>query len=120
MKILIADDEVEATEVLVKYLKKRAAVVDSVADGEDALRLIKKQEYDLIISDINMPGLTGLEILRYVKDNHLKAKVVLLTGYPCVDSNLAKTLRADEYLEKPTALEAIGKIVEKYTPSDQG
>lgn len=114
MKILIADDEIEIVDVLRKYLEAREISIDYVLDGEKALQLIKKKNYDIIFLDINMPGLTGIEILRYVKDGNIKAKVVFLTGYPCITEDFAKALRADEYLVKPISLKVIGKIVDKY------
>ncbi|MCX5681969.1 MAG: response regulator [Candidatus Omnitrophica bacterium] len=117
MKILIADDEVETTEILLKFLKRKGVLADCAFDGDEALRLVKKEDYDIVFLDIEMPGITGLEILRYIKDNHKKAKVVLVTGYSCVDLKFAKALRADEYIEKPISLQGIESIIDKYTPS---
>jgi YesN/AraC family two-component response regulator len=91
--------------------------VDCALDGKKALSLIKKQDYDIVFLDINMPELGGVEILRYVKDNNMKAKVVFLTGYPCINENFAKALRADEYLDKPVDLKVISEIIDNYMSS---
>ncbi len=117
MKILICDDEIEIINVLRKYLKSKGCGVEYALDGEEGLKLIKSGDYGIVFLDINMPGLTGFEILRYVKDNNIKTKVVFLTGYPCVDKDFAERLRADGYLEKPVDLKVIGDIVDKYTSS---
>ncbi|MEI6862990.1 MAG: response regulator [Candidatus Omnitrophota bacterium] len=116
MKILVCDDEIEIVNIMKEYLKSKGCDVEYALDGKKGLDLIKSMEYDLVFLDINMPEMTGIEVLRYVKDNNIKTKVVFLTGYPCVDENFAKALRADEYLEKPVDLKAIGEIVDKYIP----
>ncbi|MDO8536319.1 MAG: response regulator [Candidatus Omnitrophota bacterium] len=115
MKILLADDEIRIVTLVRKFLKQRGLPADLASDGKEALELIKKHDYDLIFLDINMPELTGLDILKYIKENKIGAVVVLLTGYPGVDKNFCKALGADEYLEKPVDLKAIGDIIDKYT-----
>ena len=114
MKILIADDEERIVDILRKFLESKGLRVDYALDGKKVLDLIKEQDYDIVFLDINMPELTGFEILRYVKDNKMRVKVVFLTGYPCVDEKFCKTLRVDEYLEKPVDLKVIEEIVVKY------
>ena len=116
MKILIVDDEVEIVNTLSKFIENKGLPVDCELDGKEGLELIKKRDYDIVFLDINMPGLTGFEVLRYIKDNHIKAKVIFLTGYPEVNEDFCKTLRADEYLEKPIDLKAIENIINKYMP----
>ena len=117
MRILVADDEAGLVDIMRNYLEGKGLVVDCALDGKSALRLIKEQDYDIVFLDINMPELTGVEVLRFIKDNHIRAKVVFLTGYPYIDENLARLLRADEYLEKPISLKAIEEVITKYTPS---
>ncbi len=117
MKILICDDEIEIVNALKKYLKLKGCDVEYALDGGKGLELLKSGGYDIVFLDINMPELTGIEVLRYVKDNNVKTKVVFLTGYPCINEKFAKALRADEYLEKPVDLKVIGEIVDKYTQS---
>lgn len=116
MKILIADDEKSIVGILVKYLTKKGLSVDSALDGDEALKLIMEREYDIVFLDIDMPGLSGLEILRYTKENNIRSKMVLLTGYPRAKEDFTETLQADEYLEKPVKLEVIGNILDKYSP----
>lgn len=120
MKILVADDEMRIVDILRKFLQEKGQWVEYALDGPEALKLIKKNDYDIIFLDLNMPEVTGFEILRYCKENHLKAKVVLLTGYPDVTDSFCKKLKADEYLEKPIDLKMIGEIVDKYLLSQGG
>jgi len=115
MKILICDDETEIVNALEKYLKSKGCDVGCALDGKKGLELLKSGGYDIVFLDVNMPELTGFEVLRYVKDNNIKTKVIFLTGYPCVNEDFAKKLRVDEYLEKPIDLKVIGEIVDKYT-----
>jgi len=114
MKILIADDEAQIVEVLKKFFKGKGLLVDCAPDGKEALRLIKEKDYDIAFLDVSMPGLNGLELLRHIKDNKIKTKVILLTAYPDLNEEFCKTLRADEYLRKPIDLKAIGAVIEKY------
>ncbi len=115
MKILICEDEAEVAEILKKYLKYKGFDADHAINGRIALELIKSRDYGIIFLDINMPELTGIEILKYMKENRIKSKVIILTGYPGVDSDFCISLGADKYLEKPVNLELIGEIVDKYT-----
>ena len=118
MKILICDDEIEIVNVLKKYLESKGLLVNYALDGKEALDLIMREtSYSVVFLDINMPEFNGIEILKYIREHHVKTKVVVLTGYPGVTSNFCKILGADEYLEKPIDLETIGKIVDKYTSS---
>jgi CheY-like chemotaxis protein len=121
MRILIADDSAADTELLVRAMKKCSEsenlLIENVPDGKKALTSLKTGDYDIAFLDVNMPELTGYEVLRYVKDNNIRTKVVFLTGYPDIDENFAKLLRVDEYVEKPIDIKAIEEIINKYRPA---
>lgn len=114
MKILIADDEKEAADLIKKFLAKKNYDTDVAYDGERALELIKLNKYDLVFLDHNMPEVTGLELIKYIKENTPDTKTVMITGYPDMASFAAKELGADEYLTKPFKLKDIEDIVDKY------
>ncbi|MFH2137502.1 MAG: response regulator [Candidatus Omnitrophota bacterium] len=114
MKILIADDEKEITQNLQEFLRRKGYVADVAFDGREALDLIKEVDYDLIFLDYNMPELTGLELIKYVKEHNEKTKTVMLTGYPLMEGFFAKAVGADEYLDKPYQFKDIEQIIEKY------
>ena len=86
MRILIAEDSRADAELFTRalrpFMESKGLLVDYVWDGEEAMRSIKKESYDLLFLDMSMPGPTGIEILRYMKANHRKEKVIILTGYP--------------------------------------
>lgn len=116
MKMLICEDEIGVAHVLKKYLKYKGFDSDHALDGKAALELIKSRSYAMVFLDINMPELTGIEILKFMKKNHNKAKVIILTGYPGVTKDFCISLGADRYLEKPIDLKVIGEIIDEYIP----
>ncbi len=119
--ILIAEDSAADAELfqraLKPFMKTKHLILENAWDGEEALGKIKNRDYDIVFLDMSMPGPTGIEILRYIKDHHKKEKVVIITGYPDLNDLFCKQLGADEYLTKPATSEAIGAILEKYIPS---
>jgi CheY-like chemotaxis protein len=120
MRILVAEDSAADAELFARELRpfkeNKSLVVDCVLDGDQALALIKKENYDIVFLDVSMPGFTGIEILRYIKEHHRSEKVIILTGYPDVGDHFCKMLGADEYMEKPLGREMLKAILEKYAP----
>ena len=115
MKILIVDDERAYTEFLSERLTRLGNLVECAADGKSALELIKINKYDLMIMDHNMPGLTGLELVKYIKKNNISGKTVMITGYSDINENLMKMVGVDEYITKPVKMADIDRIVKKYS-----
>ncbi|MCP4653627.1 MAG: response regulator [Candidatus Omnitrophica bacterium] len=115
MKIIVADDRKDAAGALEALLSKRGHDVDVVYDGQLALKKIKKNDYDLAFLDQDMPGLTGLEVVKYVKEHEMAIKTVILTGYPEIEDFFVKALGADEYVRKGNPLEDIKRILDKYS-----
>lgn len=113
MRILVADDEKEFVDFLKDVLIERGHEADTAHDGEEALGLIKKNRYDVLFLDHNMPGLTGLEIVEYVKENKIKSKTVIFTGYEPMSEKFARAVGADEYLEKPIAIKDVEAILKR-------
>ena len=120
MRILVAEDSAADAELFARELRpfkeSKGLAVDCVLDGDQALALIKKENYDIVFLDVSMPGFTGIEILRYIKEHHRSEKVIILTGYPDVGDHFCKMLGADEYMEKPLGREMLKAILEKYAP----
>src|SRR6185369_1448168 len=113
-KILVADDEESMRWVLSKALKKKGFNVDLARDGEEALRFIKENSYDLAILDIKMPGLSGLELLDRVKEDHSDLFVVVMTAEASMKNAVEAMKRgAYDYLTKPFDLSVIDAVVEK-------
>ena len=119
MKILIADDEKSYAELLADRLIQGGNVVECAHDGRSALELIKKNKYDIMIFDHNMPDLTGLELVKYIKDNNISGKTIMITGYSEIDVALMKAIGVDEYITKPVKIVDIDKIIKKYSKAGE-
>ncbi|MFH1062227.1 MAG: response regulator [Candidatus Omnitrophota bacterium] len=117
MKILIADDTQEIVSLMRDFLKKKSHDVDIADNGKQALAMIMKNNYDLAFMDHNMPEMTGLELVKFIKANNIPTKTVILTGYSGMKDFFAKSVGADEYLSKPCELEDIALILDKYDPN---
>ena len=115
MRILIADDERDFVALLKDSVIGNEHSVDFAYDGRKALILMKENKYDLIFVDHNMPELTGLELIKFAKENKLTAKMVMITGYEEMEDFFAKQIGADEFLTKPVKVEDIKAIIDKYS-----
>lgn len=113
MRILIVDDEQEIVNSLQHFFSKKGCNVDTAINGKQALDFIASKEYDFIFLDHNMPELTGLEVIKQMKKNGVKAKTYMLTAYREIDADLALAVGADGYLEKPLDLNCLNDIVFK-------
>ena len=101
-KILVVDDEPTVRQSIREALAAEGTQVDSVPSGEEALRLEGVEEYGLIIADLMMPGLSGLDLLRKLRERGSRAKVVVVTGYPTLlMAQQAVKMGAFEFLAKP-------------------
>ncbi len=114
MQILVADDNKELRDILQMFLEKKGYKVKVVSSGDAALEELRTENYDLAFIDHNMPEVTGLELVKFVKQNNLKTKTVILTGYPAMRDFFAKSIGADDYISKPCSLDEVEKIVVKY------
>ncbi len=112
--ILVVDDERTTRLSLSEIFTLRGAITATAADGQEALDLIAHQTYDLIVLDIKMPGVSGLQVLDTVQQQSPATIVVLLTAHATVDSAI-RALRqgAFDYLLKPAQPHAIIEVVER-------
>jgi len=115
-RFLIADDHAVVRKGL-KLIMKEAfpnAVIAEVADAEELLKKVMKEEWDLVISDISMPGRSGLDVLQQIRQNHPKLPVLFLSMHP-EDQYAIRVLKAGAsgYLNKETASEELVKAVNR-------
>ncbi|HEY9161126.1 MAG TPA: response regulator [Desulfomonilia bacterium] len=111
-KILIVDDSQELTEVIHEYMEACGFIVDTTTESTDALRLIAANGYDVIVSDIHMPGMDGLELMGLIKDRHPDLPVVLITGYSISEARkIALEKGADAFVAKPFHMKEILDVV---------
>lgn len=113
-RLLLVDDEEQFRQTLGKRLKEYGYDVDGVGTGMDALEVLGKQPVDVVVLDIRMPGLSGLETLAEVRKRNLGVEVILLTGHSDVPSAIeGMRLGAFDYLMKPHDFQSLlAKIAE--------
>jgi len=107
-RLLLVDDEIPFTTNLLRLLSRRGYDVSAVYDGDSALRIVREQEFDVVILDQNMPGKDGISVLRELKLKKPHLEVVILTGYGSIDLALnGFDLGAYDYTTKPIQLSAL-------------
>lgn len=101
-KILVVDDEISVCKSIVNALESEQYIVDMALSGEEALKKEAKSKYDVIVTDLMMPGISGMNLLREIKKKGSIAKVIMITGYPSIKSAVeAIKLGAFDYIPKP-------------------
>ena len=110
-RVLVVDDEEDFRETIVKRLQKRKMTAQGAESGEKALDLIDAQPFDVVVLDVKMPGLDGIETLREIKKKKPLIEVILLTGHASMESGIEGIkLGAFDYVMKPANLD---ELVEK-------
>ena len=105
MNILIVDDETEFLELVGKRLARRGMDVTTASSGEEALTLAEGRVFDVVVLDVKMPGIHGLETLRRLRVMHPTMPVLLLTGHASLGSAVSgMELGAFDYMLKPVAI----------------
>lgn len=118
MKILIIEDEPELVKSLTSYLREESYVCESAIDYDAALNKIELYDYDCILLDISLPGGSGLDLLKHLKQNNKLEGVLIISAKNSVDDRVAGLqLGADDYLPKPFHLSElsarIGAIIRR-------
>ena len=113
LKVLIVDDEENTRLALSRYLSGQSCQIAAATDGGTALRQLNHQSFDLVITDINMPGMNGLQFLDQMMHRHPAVPVIMMTAYAGIDSYLqSKNLGAFEYLVKPVRLADLKTLID--------
>ena len=101
--VIIIDDELDILEVLERFLSRTGKlIVETYSNPEAALNRLREKQYDLILSDIMMPQVSGMDILKEVKSLNPNSKIVLMTAYSNQNRiDTSEKYGVDEYLEKP-------------------
>lgn len=115
-RVLIVDDEDDFRETIVKRLKSRKIIAEGAEDGKKALELIENNTFDVIVLDVKMPGMDGIETLRHIKSKNPRIEVIILTGHASVEFGIkGMQLGAFDYVMKPAPLaELLDKIRQAY------
>lgn len=113
-KILVVDDEVLMRNFLIEALKRNGLEAVAAENGMKALNLLKEQSFDLIITDMKMPSVTGMDVLKAVKDISPRTLVIIVTAFGTIENAVEAMQRgAFHYLIKPFSLESLMANIEK-------
>ncbi len=114
ISILVVDDEPMLRDLLTKILTREGFRVDAAVDGEEAVEKMNREQYKLVVSDIEMPRMNGFELLKIIKRDFPETAVIMMTAFG--DSSSVKdclVLGADEYITKPFKSFEINLVVER-------
>ncbi|RJP16648.1 MAG: response regulator [Candidatus Abyssobacteria bacterium SURF_5] len=122
--ILLVDDDQEFRKAMKKMFEKSGYDVTVAADGQEALVALSGKSFDLIISDLRMPNLNGMELMEELKRRKINLPVIFITAYGEVESYMdLMNLGAFEYINKPVKgheiLGVVRKALESASPSDR-
>lgn len=113
-RILVVDDEISICEIVSAYLQKSGYTVFPAQNAEQAIRILQEREVDIVLSDIKMPGMSGVDLLKWIKEYNSFLPVIITTGFPTLDTAIeALKLGAYDYLTKPFHLEEIREKVSR-------
>lgn len=113
-RVLVVDDEEDLRRLLSDIVTKAGYEVMSASDGEEAIGLVKQSRYDVALLDIQMPNMSGIEVLRYLQKNSKNTKSIILTGYADLKHAMeAREFGAQDFISKPYKLEDVLATIER-------
>jgi two-component system response regulator PilR (NtrC family) len=111
-RMLIVDDEEAIRELLKKFFRQEGFEVWEARNGTETLKLVKRKKFDVVLTDLKMPGLDGLGVLEKIRETSSTTAVLILTGYPTSESTVrALELSSDGYVTKPINLDQLKNLV---------
>jgi DNA-binding NtrC family response regulator len=112
--ILVIEDDRDFRELIVEFFRDEGHDVDEADDGEKAIHLIKNRKYDVALSDMQLPGISGIDVLREIKFISPDTEVLIMTAFGTTDSAIkAMKLEAFDYIQKPFGLQELEARVKK-------
>lgn len=106
--VLIVDDEERFRNTLTKLLQSKGIVAKAVSCGEETITELSKNAYDVVLLDVKMPGISGIDVLKWMKKEGVSAEVIILSGHASVDTAIEIiNYGAYDYLLKPSDIEDI-------------
>lgn len=111
-KILITDDDLDLRELLIEAVKNWDYDADVARDGEEALKKLRMESYDLVVCDLMMPGMDGLTLLKKIKELDQDILVIIITGYATIETAVkAIESGAYDYIAKPFRLDELMIVI---------
>lgn len=118
--ILVVDDELLIRDLLYDFFTGQGWDISVAEGGERALEMLRSRKFDLVLTDIKMPEMDGLALTGHVKESHPEIPVVLMTGFPSVDTAVeALRKKVDDYVIKPFNINQLYKLVESKVKTAQ-
>lgn len=116
MKIMLVDDEERFLQTTQKMLQKKGYEALTATSGDECLKILQEELVHVVILDVKMPGMDGVETLKHIKQKHPLVEVIMLTGHATAESAVeGLKLGATDYLTKPTSIEDLtAKAEEAY------
>jgi len=112
--VLVVDDEAVVRNGIRRALHNRGITTSLAANGREALDLLNHQPFDLVLLDIRMPDMDGMEVLKHIRSNHYDTEAIMITGYPTIDTAVqCIKLGALDYLVKPFRLDDLEAVLNK-------
>lgn len=106
VRTLLVDDEADFIDTLAKRMKRRGLDTSTVNSGEDAIEFLARNPVDVVILDVKMPGMDGIQTLREIRQRHPLTEVIMLTGHANVEVAIqGMEMGAFDYLMKPMAID---------------
>lgn len=113
-RILVVDDEDALRTVLSSELEGEGYEVDTAGDGDEAIDIVQKKQFNLVLLDIKMPKVDGFEVLKFIKDKSPHVKVIMLTGFADLKNAIeSKKLGAEDFVSKPYYLVDLLTTIER-------
>ena len=113
-KIMVIDDEVIVGKMIKATFEKDGYVVETFLNAAPALERLKEVKFDVVITDLKMKGIDGMEVLRVVKEESPDTKVIMITAYASLDSAIgALRGQVDDFFPKPVRIQDMKKTVER-------
>ncbi|MGR3174815.1 MAG: response regulator [Candidatus Scalindua sp.] len=114
IRILVVDDEPEICHLIERILKREGYQVDVSFSGMEALQMIRSLNYHLLLTDLDMPGVDGLELTRKAKKQNPEIRVIMVTGNTTADLDIRSLRhRIDGYIKKPFDISELKKVVKQ-------
>ena len=121
--VLVIDDNVELRDVLALALRQHGHVVQTAGDGCEGLKLLERQSFDILVTDLVMPDKDGLEVLQFARKRHPHMRIVVMSGdsprHAALYLNIATKLGAHQTLQKPFRISALLAAIGD-SPADEG
>lgn len=112
LRLLLVEDEEEFRDTAAKWMARQGHAVEQAGNGQEALQRCEAHFFDVAVVDMNMPGISGLELLQQLKERNLETEVIILTGQATVETAVeAMKLGAYDYLTKPFALAELDRRI---------